>query len=57
MVDQDGNSKIVDIDMDRVVIDPDYRRRVLARLRDTRVAGQDPGVALAITTPTVRAAD
>ncbi|HYM03762.1 MAG TPA: hypothetical protein VET85_12500 [Stellaceae bacterium] len=57
MMDHDGNSKIVDIDMDRVVIDPDYRRRVLARLRDTGAASQDPGVAMAATTPAVRAAD
>jgi hypothetical protein len=24
------------IDMDRVIVDPDYRRRVMARLRDER---------------------
>ncbi len=29
-----------DIDMDRVVIDPDYRRRVLADLRRSRLTEQ-----------------
>ncbi len=29
-----------DIDLDRVVIDPDYRRRVLADLRRDRLADQ-----------------
>jgi hypothetical protein len=25
-----------EIDMDRIIVDPDYRRRVIARLRDDR---------------------
>ena len=36
----DDAPKAGEIDMDRVVIDPDYRRRVLARLRRDRRIGE-----------------
>jgi len=33
-----------EIDMDRIIVDPEYRRRVIARLRQDRLrhGGQDP---------------
>lgn len=34
------------IDMDRIIIDPDYRRRILARLRQARLSAESQGRSL-----------
>jgi hypothetical protein len=45
MADHDDLLIGADIDMDRVIIDPDYRRVVLAMLRKTRSCSESDAVA------------
>jgi hypothetical protein len=45
MADHDDLSIGADIDMDRVIIDPDYRRVVLAMLRKTQSRSESDAVA------------